>query len=122
MNKKEQKRLWSENKRKDPVYREQQRVFYREWYAKNKRNRSPDYIECIKDWRQKNPEKSKTAMKLAYYVRRGYIIKPKTCSICKRETRILGHHEDYSKPYEVVWLCYSCHKLKHNHLTKLNQM
>jgi len=25
-----------------------------------------------------------------------------------------GHHEDYSKPLEAVWLCKPCHDLRHN--------
>ena len=24
-----------------------------------------------------------------------------------------GHHEDYSQPLEVVWLCAPCHGLRH---------
>lgn len=39
--------------------------------------------------------------------------KPKCCEMCERETRLSRHHEDYSKPNEVVWVCGSCHRKIH---------
>ena len=26
---------------------------------------------------------------------------------------VTGHHDDYSEPLTVRWLCYSCHRLHH---------
>lgn len=37
------------------------------------------------------------------------------CEICG-ETKVDGHHEDYSKPLEVRWLCRSHHKQIHSKL------
>ena len=54
--------------------------------------------------------------KLRRAVRLGRIEKPDNCSACgdAMPTRALhGHHEDYAKPLEVEWLCYSCHGAKH---------
>lgn len=31
---------------------------------------------------------------------------------------VLGHHEDYDKPLEVVWVCKPCHTRYHNQTTK----
>jgi ribosomal protein S27AE len=31
----------------------------------------------------------------------------------------LAHHEDYSEPLVVVWLCYSCHQIRHHEITPL---
>ena len=40
--------------------------------------------------------------------------------ICTARSKRLGvahaHHEDYSKPYDVVWLCPPCHRNLHNEL------
>ena len=44
-------------------------------------------------------------------IRRGTIVKPSICSICGKSAIIHGHHEDYSKPLEITWLCVNCHGL-----------
>lgn len=43
----------------------------------------------------------------------GKIQRPDHCSICgcsSDEHRIEAHHEDYSKPLDVVWCCTPCHR------------
>jgi hypothetical protein len=35
------------------------------------------------------------------------------CSMCEQDGRLEKHHEDYSKPLEVVLLCSTCHKNLH---------
>lgn len=47
--------------------------------------------------------------KLRYAVKKGIIIKPKWCEVCELVKPLQGHHEDYSKPLEVIWLCTGCH-------------
>ncbi len=42
-------------------------------------------------------------------------IEKKPCEICGK-TRAQGHHEDYSKPLDVVWLCIRHHNDRHIHL------
>ncbi len=49
--------------------------------------------------------------------------RPDICSDCGAvDVVIHGHHEDYSKPLEVIWLCVSCHmklhERKRNAITK----
>lgn len=39
----------------------------------------------------------------------GTIIKPDSCSECGIRCNPEGHHKDYAKRDEVVWLCRSCH-------------
>ena len=47
-------------------------------------------------------------------VKRGKIEKPELCSNCqikpKLSEQIEAHHKDYSKPFDVEWLCVPCHK------------
>ncbi len=98
-------------------YKEYQREYARNWYAKNGRNRAVDYQEAITEWIKRNPEKVQAKLLVAKAVKEGKIIKPKNCSKCNRETRLSGHHPDYAKPLEVLWLCSSCHKLEHNKIS-----
>jgi len=40
-------------------------------------------------------------------------IRPNKCSRCNVECKPHGHHTDYDKPLEVIWLCPKCHKEEH---------
>ena len=56
--------------------------------------------------------KEKISKKLQEAVRMGIVVKPDTCEMCHQQlpkNKIHGHHEDYSKPLEVKWVCSSCH-------------
>ncbi len=87
--------------------------YYKKWYAKNGRNRAINYCEAIIKWQKKHLKEIAIQGKLRYAVKIGKIIRPTTCSKCERKTRISGHHENYSKPLKVVWVCSSCHKKIH---------
>lgn len=65
-------------------------------------------------WRAKYPERyvAHTLVNLA--VKSGQLLK-QPCERCGIH-KVHGHHEDYSKPLEVVWLCAACHKLRHREL------
>lgn len=61
------------------------------------------------------------AVRLA--LRSGALVRPQTCSKCEQPpTANLGrgavqaHHEDYSKPLDVTWLCPRCHTRRHAEL------
>lgn len=58
-------------------------------------------------------EKISARSKLKRAVKMGKIKKPKKCPTCKREVPLQGHHTDYTKPYDVTWLCGSCHMKIH---------
>lgn len=58
--------------------------------------------------RPKN-ERTKAREILNDAVRTGKIIKPSNCSQCGKLRKVTAHHDDYSKPLQVRWLCYECH-------------
>ena len=64
-------------------------------------------------YRKANPEKSLAQDKLNIAVKGGKIIRPEKCQVCKLKTKVHGHHIDYSKPLEVIWLCPKCHAKEH---------
>ena len=78
----------------------------------NKKNRERYSIDrtTIIERDRRHAEKVRAQHLVQTYVRRGKIIKPPICSICNCESkRIEGHHADYSKPMEVIWVCNRCH-------------
>lgn len=46
-------------------------------------------------------------------LRLGILSRPDHCSSCLKLCFVQAHHPDYSKPFEVVWLCGRCHKKCH---------
>jgi hypothetical protein len=46
-------------------------------------------------------------------VRRKALIVPLTCEQCGKSCRPDAHHDDYSQPDKVRWLCLSCHAIAH---------
>jgi hypothetical protein len=69
-------------------------------------------------WRQENPEKHKAYIAVNNATRRGKLV-PQPCEHCGAENyKTEGHHPDYSKPLDVVWLCRPCHKQLHVELKK----
>ena len=93
---------------------EHDRLYYREWYKKNGRKRTDVVKNCIKKWRDNHPKEILAHSEFHRAIYSGKIIKPLKCSLCGSETKLVGHHFDYNKPLEVIWLCYSCHRIIHN--------
>lgn len=61
-----------------------------------------------------NPIKYRAQTALQNAVRDGRIEKPGVCTCCGSTERIVGHHCDYAKPLDVVWLCVRCHARLHH--------
>jgi hypothetical protein len=60
----------------------------------------------------RDPIKQKAQGILIHAVEKHKIFKPSECQICGKSTprNILhGHHSDYTKPLDVMWLCPVCH-------------
>ena len=62
----------------------------------------------------KNKFKNKARYTLNNALKRGEILKPSACEKCGYEGYIEGHHIDYSKPFDVIWLCKVCHENEHH--------
>lgn len=71
-----------------------------------------------KKWLADNQDKRAAHIILGNAVRDNRIEKPANCSKCDGVGRIHGHHEDYTKPLDVVWVCQRCHKEIHKDIGK----
>lgn len=95
-----------------------------EWRSKNKdhikRSKKIYYqkhrdklIQSVRQYQQNNPVEYKARDCLNKAIKCGKIIRPLYCGLCGKRCTPDGHHSDYSKPYEVMWLCRSCHNKLH---------
>ena len=69
-----------------------------------------------KKYKAKNKEKVSAHAKVHYAIKTGVLVRPGKCSRCPVTRGIEGHHEDYSKPLEVDWLCNDCHEARHQEI------
>jgi hypothetical protein len=65
---------------------------------------------AAKKWSDNNALKRAAHIILGNALRDGKIFKLNACEICDSEDNIHGHHDDYSQPLGVTWLCAKCHK------------
>ena len=99
--------------------------YVKEWRKRNplkqseydKRYKSKDpkkYIarvsKSVEEWRKRNPLGKIAHRTVFVELRAGRLIKERCpCG----ETKVEAHHEDYSKPLEITWLCKQHHTLRH---------
>jgi hypothetical protein len=89
---------------------------HREW--KRKKNnayyskRSAMRAEKTAKWRANHPDRRRAHQAVQTGKRNGTII-PKPCETCGSTHRVHAHHDDYSKPLEIAWLCHIHHMERH---------
>jgi len=86
------------------------RKYDRGWYVKNSEKKKKD----VADSRKRNQKKVKAQNKLNKAVQYGRVVKPERCEHCNEVKDLDGHHYDYDKPLDVIWLCRSCHMKEHS--------
>lgn len=98
------------NKKKIAEYRAK---YYREWYRRNGRKRVRGYQDTVILWRNNHPESCQVAILVRAAINKGLLKRPSECAMCGGGGRINAHHKDYNFPYDIMWLCSSCHKKVH---------
>lgn len=116
--------------------KEEKRAYYRQYYKNNKEKR----LATIRKWTKKNKKRikkvstkwrianrekinakarewrnrliDKSAHRKVYLALKKGILKKQPCVYCKKK-RVDAHHDDYSKPLKVIWVCRKCHSKLH---------
>ena len=91
---------------------EKQRICDKEYQRKKRIRERDKVLKYQYNYRSKFPERYSAIRKVSRAIKSGKL-KRSDCEVCGRLTNIQGHHEDYSKPLEVIWLCPPCHKKLH---------
>ena len=87
--------------------REKQRKYERDYYAAHP---EPTRARASK-YRANYPDRLKAVNKVNHEIAMGRLVR-QPCERCG-ETNVQAHHDDYSEPLEVTWLCHSCHRKLH---------
>ena len=80
--------------------------------------RKAQFITKQRRMRAATPQMQAAHSKVARAVLRGLVTKGQHCEQCGG-LPVHGHHDDHSKPYEVMWLCPVCHAHRHGELGRL---
>jgi hypothetical protein len=84
-------------------------------YQKNNRDKANERSRAYRITEEGNmKEKARSRVQTA--LRNGTLIRPSICECCNQELFVEAHHEDYSKPLEVNWLCKDCHWGRHSYV------
>lgn len=103
----EHRKEWCRNREKKPHIKEKRKI-----WRKTEKGRAYG-LRHLRSMRKRYPEKNLARRKIRDAIRNKTLIRPEKCSICAVVCIPHGHHEDYSKPLDVVWVCRKCHNEIH---------
>ena len=70
-------------------------------------------VEKQRERRLESPDKYRARQSVANAIRDGKMARGSECYFCGKSERLQAHHHDYSKPFDVFWLCPPCHGKLH---------
>jgi|688.fasta_scaffold388075_2 hypothetical protein len=112
-------------KLKDPKWREKELERHRikaARFRKEGRLASKNAsVKGKKKWAKANKHKRFAQSCVAKAINSG-IIRREPCEICGSKQQIHAHHDDYSKPLDVIWLCPKHHGERHVEINKAKRL
>jgi len=111
---KEERKLYREGRKEEiHEYNVQYNATHKEWWKAYNAQYSATHREKFREAARRHavnhPRRVKARRALTNAIKQGKIVPPKTCMACNGTDSLEGHHEDYDKPLEVIWLCKECH-------------
>jgi hypothetical protein len=79
-------------------------------YDRDRGNRQSS--EYLKEYRKKYPEKYRAMSIVNNAIRTKKLFKC-PCEVCGEDNKVVAHHDDYTKPLNIRWLCQAHHKQWH---------
>jgi len=104
-------------------YREYDRMRYlRDKWRKDaatkwQKDNPGEAAEAGRRWAERNREKRSAHHVVSNAVRDGMLTRG-PCEICGTNIGVQAHHEDYSRPLDVVWLCHVHHGERHREINE----
>jgi hypothetical protein len=100
----------AQRKKEDPEYRKKMSNYSKQWIRKNRER----YNELSREFVKRPLERKKqyARQKLFLAIKNGEIFKRNSCEFCHNGPTE-GHHEDYKKHLDVIWMCRQCHGKLH---------
>lgn len=89
------------------------RVLKQSQYQKSDKGKEVRFL-ATRNYRDKNPIRYKANCAVSNAIRDNRLYRPDHCEKCKSDCKPHGHHDDYTKPLSVRWLCIKCHNEFHN--------
>jgi hypothetical protein len=107
------KKFCSYSCRKKALYKRRKKQIIKRnlaYYYKNRKGVLAYQIARIERLRKENPEFHKK-YNARHTAEQEVDLKGKICERCHKRKARFRHHEDYSKPLEVILCCRKCHKI-----------
>jgi hypothetical protein len=90
---------------------ERLRAYKRQYDAKRYKTHNESELARRYRWKANKPDGHKAHLVVFRAIKRGELLR-QPCEICGG-SRVDAHHDDYSKPLEVRWLCPVHHAARH---------
>jgi hypothetical protein len=71
-------------------------------------------------WRNEDKRRTRCHNAVARAIKKGHLTRL-DCEKCGNNKSV-GHHEDYDKPLDIIWLCDICHKQRHKEILTVKRL